>query len=269
MITRAGTIGRTAAVSLTAALALTAAGCGDQGQSGPGYADKDNTVTTSSPDGLSKSELLPATVKAAAAAGSAHLTLTMKGAAQVTAAGDIKYAGRDTAMRMTMSMPQFGSRKMELRYVEKMLYMQMPGMTQHGKFVAIDPTDPSSPLAKNFAGLTDQMDPMGSLKGLEGAVTSSELVGKGDVGGTPVDHYRVTVDTKTMLDRAGKAGQAVPQAGMPAEVTYDMWLDAKNLIRRMTTEVAGTSIETELSRWGKPVEVAKPAPGDIMRAPGA
>ncbi len=48
-----------------------------------------------------------------------------------------------------------------------------------------------------------------------------------------------------------------------------MWLDAKNLVRRMTFEVVGTAAEIEMSDWGKPVTVRKPAASDIVKPPKA
>lgn len=191
--------------------------------------------------------------------------MTMQGQGAMKAQGDMSYAGGRSTMQMTMSMPAMGAGKMEMRYVGNVLYMQIPGMTQSGKFVAIDPSDQTSPLAKSFAGLSEQMDPLSSVKSMQSAVKSVDLVGQGKVNGTAVDHYKVVVDTAKVL-QAKK--QAVP-TGMPNTLTYDMWLDRAHLIRKMTFGISGTSFEMLLSKWGKSVKVQPPTPADIVTMPGA
>jgi hypothetical protein len=257
--------GRAIAVTLTAGVALCLAGCGDQHTSGPGYATKDKTVEANGDAPLGRTELISAAYDASMKAGSVHLSMTMKGGTSTSAEGDVSYGGGEPAMTMTMSLPQVGSGKIEMRHVDRVIYMQIPGLTKPGKFVAIDPKDKRSPLAKNFAGLTDQMDPLSSVKSMESAVTRVDHVGPGTVDGASVDHYRVAVDTAKMLK---KLGQPTPE-GMPKSLTYDMWLDDQDLIRKMSFDVAGTSVEMLLSKWGQPVKVQRPAAGDIMKTPGA
>ena len=168
---------------------------------------------------------------------------------------------------MNISMPQLGRGKLEMRYVGEVLYMSIPGVTPAGKFVAIDPNDQSSPLAKSFAGLTDQMDPLRSVKTMEKAVTKAPRVGQTTLDGVPVDHYQVTVDTRKVMKELGE--NAPPAAQMPKSLTYDMWLDEKDLIRKMTFAVLGTSVEMHMSEWGQPVNVEPPAAEDILKDPQA
>ena len=264
MHTRLGITGRLLAVTVTAGLALGVAGCGDEGHSGPGYASKDSTVKADHSTALTKDNLVPTSYQASTKAGSAHMTMTMTGRASMRAHGDVSYAGGNPTMQMTLALAKLGAGKsLQMRYVGKILYMQIPGLTPAGKYLAIDPSDPSSPLAKSFAGLSGQMDPVGAMKSLQGAIKSVDRVGKGSIGGTPVDHYRVVVDTAKVL-KAQK--QKVP-AGIPATLTYDMWLDQQHLLRRMTFAISGTSFEMLMSKWGEPVKVQRPAAGDVVKAP--
>jgi lipoprotein LprG len=263
---RIGILGRAIAVTLTAGVALSLAGCGDTGNSGPGYASKDDVVKADAAP-LGRGKIMSAAYDAAMKAGSAHMAMTMKGQISTRAQGDVTYTGDKSAMKMMMSMPQLGSGKIEMRYVDEMLYLAIPRATPPGKFVAIDPTDQSSPLAKSFAGLTDQMDPLRSVKTMESAVTQAPRVGQATLDGVSVDHYRVTVDTTKFMKELG--AQAPPAAQMPKSLTYDMWLDEKNLIRKMTFAVAKTSVEMRLSKWGEDVKVKRPAAGDILKDPQA
>jgi lipoprotein LprG len=263
---RFGIFGRAIAVTVTAGVALSLTGCGDTQNSGPGYASKDDIVKVGDAP-LARSEIMSAAYDAAVKSGSAHLTMTMKGAMSTGAQGDVTYADGKSAMKMTMSMPQLGKGKIEVRYVGELLYMTIPGVTPAGKFVAIDPNDQSSPLAKSFSGLTDQLDPLRSVKTMESAVTKAPRVGQTTLDGVPVDHYRVTVDTTKVMKDLGQ--KAPPAAQLPKTLTYDMWLDDKDLIRKMTFAIARTSVMMRMSKWGQNVKVERPATKDILKGPGA
>lgn len=266
MTTRIGILGRTVAVTLAVGVTFGLAGCGDAGSSSPGDASKDSTVRAESSGVLTKDEIIPASYQASVKAGTAHMTMTMTGQAAMKAQGDVSYAGGNPTMQMTMTMPQIGAGKsMEMRYVGKVLYLQIPGMTHSGKFVALDPSDQRSPLAQSFAGLSEQMDPLSSMKSMQSAVKSVERVGKGTLEGTPVDHYKVVVDTATVLKAKG---QQVP-AGMPDTLTYDMWLDQQHLLRKMAFDISGTSFEMLMTKWGEPVKVERPRPADIVKPPAS
>lgn len=259
-----GMLARGLAVTITVGVALGLAGCGDEGASGS--ASNGNVVEESDTNApLTRDEIISVTYGAAMEAGSAHLVMTMKGQVSTGAEGDVTYSDGEAAMKMTMSMPQMAKGKMEMRYVDQKTYLKLPGMTPRGKFIAIDPKDENSPLSKGFAGLTDQMDPLASVRSIESAVTSVERVGEAKVDGARTDHYRLAVDTARMMKGLKKPNPT----GMPNSLSYDMWLDDDNLIRKMHFDVSGTQVEMLLSDWGQPVTVEPPAAGDIMKAPGA
>ncbi len=269
MTLRFGTFGRAVAVSLTAGVALTLTGCGsDSSDGGSSGSASDSTNSTNSSDGdgaLARDEIMTAAYEAAMEEGSAHIVMSTKGKAEASAQGDVSYGDGKSAMQMTMAMPQMGADKIEMRFVDQILYMQVPGMTTPGKFIAIDPKDESSPMSKSFAGLSDQMDPLSSVKQMQSAVTAADRVGTETIDGESTDRYKVTVDTASMTK---KAGEPAPE-GMPKSLTYDLWLDDDDLIRKMTSEVSGTSVEMLMSKWGEPVTVEKPAAGQIMKSPTA
>jgi lipoprotein LprG len=261
-----GTARRTATVALAAALAFGLAGCGDDAPSGPGRASSKDDTATAGDAALTTDNLISTAYAAAMKAGSAHMVLTMSAPAKISAQGDMSYDGADSSMQLTMSLPQMGKGTMEMRYVDKRIYLTIPGVTPGGKFLKVDPTDQRSPLAKSFAGLTDQMDPLKSVKSMEKSVTGVDLIGQGSQDGVSVDHYRVTVDTAEMAEKLGKGAA---RAQLPKSLTYDMWLDEKNLIRQLTFDISGTAVEMKLSDWGQDVEVRAPAAADIITSPGA
>ncbi len=179
---------------------------------------------------LTQDDIMRVTYDAAVKAGTAHMAMNISGQAKMTAQGDVDYGHGQPTMAMTMRMPQLSKGPMEMRYVGKVLYMQMPGLTPPGKFIAIDPSDKNSPLGKAFAGTTDQMDPLKSIKAMESAVQSAERVGKQTMDGVTVEHYKLTVDTAALVKDLAPA--TAKQAHLPKTITYDLWLDEQHLLHR-------------------------------------
>ena len=281
MSLRSTIVTRSLAAALAVGLSFGVAACGNEGSakdagsssnadsgSGSGSgAGSGSSDTNASDTALTKDDIMSAAYNAALKAKSAHITMTMSGKASMDAAGDVAYGAHQPTMTMTMSMPQTGKGKTEMRFVDGILYMQIPGMTPPGKFLAINPKDKNSPYGKAFSGMTDQLDPLHSIQSMEKAVESAKFVGKETVDGEQVNHYTVVVDTKALLSQLG--AQAAQQVNVPKTVTYQMWLDDKNLLRQMTFEIVGVSFKANMSDWGKPVKVEKPASSDIAKAPGA
>jgi hypothetical protein len=264
MISGHRVLARSLAVALTLGVAVGLAGCGNQ-HKGPGYADGGSTLSYTTAE-LSKDDIMQATYAAAMKAKTVHIAMRMSGKVALRASGDMKYGGKQPAMQMTMSMPQLRTGKIAMRLVGGVMYMRIPQMTPPGKFLAIDPRDQSSPLAKSFAGTTNQMDPLKSVRSLESAVTSADRVGKQTMGGTEVEHYKLTVDSAALTKQLGSPPGS---ASLPEHLDYDLWLDARHLLRRMSFELQGMRFESDLSRWGEPVRIQKPSPSQIAQLPGA
>jgi lipoprotein LprG len=262
-----------ATVAVLAAATGSLSACND---SDPGTKDAADTASSSASESpaasespsddaassghLDKDGLVQAITVGQREAGSAHVSMTMSGGQAMTAEGDVDYQGKTPEMQMTMNMPQMGSGKMELRFVDGLLYMSMPPMTPAGKFLKIDPSDKSNPLSQNFGSLTEQMDPLNSIKAMQAGVQDVKFVGEEKVQGEPADHYTVTVDTAAMM-KATKQ-KAVP--GMPETLTYDMWLDDQDLLRRMQFDLSGLKMDMLMSHWGEPVAVKAPPAGKIV-----
>ena len=223
----------------------------------------DSTGNATGSDGhLDRDGLIRAVTTEPFKAGSAHMTMTMSGAMSVRAEGDVSYATSGPEMRMTMSMAQMGGGKMDMRVVDGIVYMTIPSVTPAGKFLKIDPNDKSNPMSKSFGSLSEQMDPLTSVRAMRSGVRKVTYVGPESVDGADADHYRVVVDSAAMF-RAMKQ-QTVP--GMPANLTYDMWLDGHDLLRRMQFELAGQSVDMSMSKWGVPVSVEAPPASKVVDA---
>ncbi len=221
----------------------------------------DDAGSTEDSGHLDKDGLVEAITEGQRKAGSAHIAMKMSNG--ISAEGDVDYQGSSPEMQMSMKLPQMGAGTMEMRFVDGIVYMSMPQVTPRGKFLKIDPNDKSNPMSKSFGSLTEQMDPLNSIKGMRAGVQEVEFVGAEEVKGDAVDHYRVTVDTAKMMEATGQ--KTVP--GMPETLTYDMWLDDKDLLRRMQFDLSGLKLDMLMSRWGEPVEVQAPPADKIVESP--
>jgi hypothetical protein len=263
MRTRLGSIGRSTALALTAAVVFGAGGCGDQEARGPGYARADNVVKTDGAKPLSFDQLWAASTKATRQARTARLAITVTGQMTMRATGAVSYAPGVQRTEFRMSLPQAGGKKVTERSIGSKIYLQMPGITPPGKFVVLDLADKSSPLAKQFGALAEQADPLAGLKALKPSVKSFERVGHGSIRGVEVDHYQMVVDAQQALKATGLPA---PKA-MPPTLTYDLWVDAKTLPRRMSFQAAGSTIEIAVSAYGAPVHIERPAAADLVKLP--
>ena len=249
-----------ATASILAVTAGSLAACGDDA-SGKADAGSTTTKTSASSTGtgnasapLDKAEFVKAITTGQVKAGSAHVDVALAGSLKMHAKGDVDYGGGQPSLRMTMDLAQLANKQIELRLVDGIVYVKIPRLTPAGKFVRIDPKDKSNPMSKSFGSLSDQADPLKGFQALKSSVRTVRYVGKQDIGGTATKHYKVTVDGAALL-KATKQ-RSVPQ--MPKTVTYDMWLDQKNLLRRATFDLAGLSTVVNVTDWGKKVDVSAP-----------
>lgn len=184
----------------------------------------------------------------------AHMTMDMGSA--LRAEGDVRYGESGSEMRMTMGM---GGQDMTMLVTGGTLYLQMPGMTPAGKWAKVDKDNPA------MGQLVEQMDamgPTGSLEVMKKGLQDVRLVGKEDVKGEELNHYKVTVDPKAAADAMGALGK---RAGdLPSSIAYDLYLDDDNLMRRVVIDISGQQMVMELSDWGKPVDIKAPPAGDVV-----
>jgi len=99
----------------------------------------------------------------------------------------------------------------------------------------------------------------------EQATTDVTFVGKDTVDGAALDKYEVVMKTSDL-------GGALPTenaAKLPDTITYLMWLDAEDLVRKVTFDVAGATSEILMSKYGEPVNIKVPDPSDVIEVPSS
>ena len=81
------------------------------------------------------------------------------------------------------------------------------------------------------------------------------------VEGKPTDHYVVTVDSAAL---AKEMNQPQATAALPKHLTYNMWLDQQDLLRRTRFRVQGLTTQMDLTRWGEQVHVQAPPQSKVV-----
>jgi lipoprotein LprG len=251
---------RTGLAAAGLALALSA-GCSSGGGNG------------SSPDqasaggGLTEANFASTLTKAQADAETAHLEAQVSAQGQrLSMSGDMDMSQQEPAFDLTMQGAAIGG---NARFIllERVIYLKMPGMGQGNKFLKIDASQKNDPLARMFDQMMSQFDPSQAFEAFD-AVTKVEERGTQEVDGVETTRYAVTVDTRKALQAQGMADQ-MPPGQLPKSVTYDVWVDADNLVRRLQMDIPDPSgsaaavgqVDMTMSEWGEPVEITAPPAG--------
>ncbi len=182
----------------------------------------------------------------------AHMKMEI--GSSVNADADVRYAGTSTEMKMSMDM---GPSKASVILVDGTMYLQQ---SAGGKYTKITKDTPG------FGEVLDQMSsfgPQSSIAAMRGALKKVEYAGSDTVDGVKVSKYHVTVDTSAITSTlAGAAGAA--GADLPKTVTYELYVDADHLMRRIDMTVSGQHIRMVVNDWGKPVEIAAPPASQVI-----
>jgi hypothetical protein len=267
-ITRARSLSAIAAGALT----LTAlAGCGsdDKAKAADAHsASASNSPSASSSSGtdvtgvtgdsdaagpgerLTKDNLVATMLAAMRAKKTAHMTMDL--GTSIRADADVRYSAKATEMKMTMAM---GESKAAVILVDGVVYMQQ---ATGGKFVKIDKDTPG------MGSIVDQMSgfsPSSSIAAMTGALEKVEYAGTDTVDGDKVSKYHVTADTSAISKSLGSTGGL---GDLPKTITYDLYVDGDNLMRRIDMTLGDQQVKMTVGAWGEPVDIEAPPASQIM-----
>ena len=187
----------------------------------------------------------------------AHVEFTMGGAGgEMSGSGDVDYTATPPNMQMSM---ELGPQSVGMLLVEKVMYVQ--SSQAGGKYIEFDLDDPANPLG---SGLSERLDPAGSVEAFTKAVTSVTSSGSEDVDGRTLDRYELTVDTTKLADD----GQG-STAALPPEVTMVVWLDDEGRMAKTSMELGPVQYDATLSDFDKPVELEAPTADQVISPPSS
>jgi hypothetical protein len=246
---------------------LAACGSDDEGAdpaaSSSSSADSDESSEVESGGEVDKAAFVDDLKAGLEASTTAKMAMHMDMGGQVIHAdGDVDYTTSPPQMAMTMESPAAAGETIEMRLVDEVLYMNMGQMTNN-KFVSYDLTDADS-LPPGMDQLSTTMNPLAAFDSFEEGVQSVVFVGDEDVDGEEVGHYEVKVDTS----KIEQFKELPTQAELPQTVSYDLWLDDQDRMRKMTMtmDMGGAPMELEVgfSDWDEPVDISAPPASEVV-----
>lgn len=263
--------------ALAAAATLTlVAGCGGGGSEEASGSDTSGSSSESSEP--SESEEAPAeelTVdnlgeRVAAAfsdAGSVAFELEQSTQGQESSGtGEADLSGDELSSTVDLDTPQ-GT--VSVIATDGLFYLKIPQLTSDGKWLEVDP-EADSGLGALIGQLGGSADPAASIEVL-GDATEVTPTGEEEIAGVATTGYRVVLPREAIAESIG-ADPRITQL-LPEELDYDVWVDADDLVRRVTStvEVQGTSSTTTVTYtdYGQPVDIEAPPAGQVTdQAPG-
>jgi hypothetical protein len=258
------------AVGIAVGLGVCATGCGGSGmaaEDGRGAADPVGTLRRAA-DALHE-------------AGTSQVSTSMEmatGGTRVTIRGKGVYDYRKQLGRLTVVLPQDPAGTEEHRPITELLAPGALFMKNRGagvpadKWVRIE----TSTLSDGNLVTGGATDPYAAAEVLRGTRTATYL-GRTELGGVAVEHYRGTADLATAAEHASTGDRAALASAAKgfatARVPFDAYLDDQGRIRKLRQQFSfvngrqkaavAVASTTLLYGFGAPVDVVLPRPKDI------
>lgn len=240
------------------------AGC-DADSADPVSGDE-SSAGAAGPGLLAEEEFIAEVSDAERTAGSVAMDVRIGGpdaSEQMRLAGRMRHGPRpsDIAMDLSVSGAAFPD-PLSVIVIEGAMYLQM-GLATGDKYVKYDLDDPTSSMGDLLGSV--QLDPTAQVRGFSGAIEGFEADGRQRLDRVDTTRYRVTVDTTKLLENLETTPDAVFGVGVepPDQLTYEFWVGADRLPRRISFSISGVVTRMDLSAWGEPMDIRAPKPGQI------
>ena len=274
---------RTLLVAGIGAALITLAGCGGTSINGSAAPQGGGGAPAATSKIASVADLGALVQHNASGKNSAHiqLNMTVPGAGAITAVGDMKFAGAQSAEQMTMTLSGVGDLQMVM--IGKTIYMKIPsglagaagGSAPSAKpwtKIDLNGSDALSKALGSTANLAGQTDPSQLINQIAQAGTITSVNAE-TLDGVATKHYAITVDMRKMLATIGTNMDPAEQQAMSAlgvtSIPFDIWVNSDNLPVKITTKIAvsgitasGGASEVDMtvtySNWGESVNIQAP-----------
>lgn len=250
-------------LAAAAVCAVAVAGCGAD-SADPVAGDESSSADVAG--ALGEDEFIARVSDAERTAGSVALDVRVgdpEASDQMRMAGRMRHGTRpsDIAMDLTVSGAAFPD-PLSVIVIDETMYLRMGAATGE-KYVAYDLDDPSSSMGDLLGGV--QLDPTAQVRGFSGAIEAFEADGLQRLDRVDTTRYRVTVNTAKLLENLDTTSDAVFGVGVepPDQVTYEFWVGADRLPRRISFTIAGVVTRMDLTAWGEPMEIRPPTRGQL------
>lgn len=245
-----------------AAVSLTLAGCGDKDSAAKNGADSVD-VGKKAETALTSDNFIKEVTEAQRKAKTSHVDMKIDAAGQqFGAVGDVELgaAAADTKAALKMDMGS-GAGGFEMRLIGQAFYINLGPVTDN-KYAKVDLTDKSNPVSAQFGEIIDGLDPAKQIDLFKKAMTSVKAEGKAiELDGVKAQPYVITLDTSKIPSIAKLGSEA--SSPIPKEIVYTMFVGPDSLPRRIATDIAGSGVTVDYSKWGEPVDIKEPPKAEI------
>ncbi|MFJ4046559.1 hypothetical protein ACIPV2_12530 [Microbacterium sp. NPDC089987] len=255
----------TTAIALVAGVGLTACDSGaDKASDSKGSQSQTESQKQAKPSATMTADDFAQRINdAQIEAGSTHFAQTMEVSGQkIESSGDMVVDADPRKTRMAMSMPG----GMELRLVDGEMYLNMGELTG-GKFYQPS-SEAGNPITEQLNGSLDQANlgkQMSTFKTALKDFTAEEDAET--IDGVKTTKYTLVLDSKKLFE--AQELEIPAEAGIGDTIEYVIFAGDDDLPRRMVTDLAGSAITMDFSKWGEDVSIETPAPDEITdKAPG-
>lgn len=244
-----------------AAVSLMLTGCGDKGtaiKTTAGSAELEKQAGTV----LTADDFVAEITAAMAKAKSSHVDMKIDSFGQkMGAAGDVEVGKTAAEAKAALTMDVVSTNSFEMRLIDQDLYINLGQMTDN-KYSKIDLTDKSNPIGAQYGRIIDGLDPTKQIELFKDAMTSFNAKGKViELDGVKSQPYEITLDMSKIPSIAKHGDES--GGSMPKEIVFTMFVGPDNLPRRLTTDVAGSGVTVDYSKWGEPVDIEAPPESEI------
>lgn len=248
-------------VVAVAAVSLMLTGCGDKDT-----ATKDTAgsaeVGEKAEIALTADNFIAEITKAQTRARSSHVDMKIDAAGQkVGAAGEVVVGSTAAETRAALKMDMGSTGSFDMRLIDQNFYINLGPLTDN-KYSKVDLTDKSNPISAQYSEIIDGLDPAKQIDVFKDAMTSVKSKGKAiELDGVKAQPYEIVLDTSKIPSIAKLGAEA--GGSIPKEIVYTMFVGPDNLPRRLVTDVAGSGVTVDYSKWGEPVDIKAPPKSEI------
>ncbi|MGZ5402640.1 MAG: hypothetical protein ACXWDA_05795, partial [Aeromicrobium sp.] len=175
--------------------------------------------------------------------------------------GDVEVGKTAAEAKAALTMDVVSTNSFEMRLIDQNLYINLGQMTDN-KYSKLDLTDKSNPIGEQYGRIIDGLDPAKQIELFKDAMTSFNAKGKViEIDGVKSQPYEITLDLSAIPSIAEHGDES--GGSMPKKVVFTMFVGPDNLPRRLTTDVAGSGVTVDYSKWGEPVDIEAPPESEI------